>query len=222
MMVIVRLKNKISIPQLIYFLLFFSFLSSAIIVEDDEVWGSVEINKSLPHKIELELEQQFRSDDNFQKIYKRFTDISLSYPLFSFVDMSGKIRFILADHKKEKRYGISIKVDPFDKYYIPSYKIKIQQDYNHNDEPEDMVVRNKFTISFPKLNSFKPNIYYELYHTYEDEGFEYDKFRLSAGVDYIINSYYSVEFFYIYKGKIKKEKIDEVTNIMGLKFEYTF
>ena len=218
---IAGLKNKISISQFIYFLLFISILSSEI-VEDDETWGSIEINKSLPHKMELEVEQQFRSDDDFQNIYKMFTDMSLSYPLFSFVDISGKIRFIIADDKKEKRYGISIKVDPFDKFYIPSYKIKIQQDYNHNDEPEDMVVRNKFTFSLPKLNSFKPNIYYESYHTNEDEGFEYDKFRLSAGVDYIINSYYSVEFFYIYKGKIKKEKIDEVTNIMGLKFEYTF
>ena len=221
-MVIAGSKNKISTPQFIYFSLFFSLLSSEIITEEDEAWGSIEINKLLPHKIELELEQQFRSDDNFQNIYKMFTDVSVSYPLHSFVDISGKFRFILVDDEKEKRYGISIKVNPFDKFYIPSYKIKIQQDYNPDNEPEEMVVRNKFTISFPKLNSFKPNIYYESYHTYEDEGFEYDKFRLSAGVDYIINSYYSVEFFYIYKGKIKEEKIDEVTNIMGLKFEYTF
>jgi len=221
-MVIAGYKNKISTPQFIYFSLFFSLLSSEIIAEEDEVWGSMEINKSLPYKIELELEQQFRSNDNFQNIYKTFTDVSLSYPLYSFVDIAGKFRFILVDDEEEKRYGISIKVNPFNKFYMPSYKIKIQQDYNPDNEPEEMVVRNKFTFTFPKLNSFKPNIYYESYHTNEDEKFEYDKFRLSAGVDYIINSYYSVEFFYIYKGKIKEEKIDEVTNIMGLKFEYTF
>jgi len=220
-MVIIGLKNKISISLFIYFLLFISFLLSEI-VEDDETWGSIEINKSLPHNIELELEQQFRSDDNFQNIYKMITDMSLSYPLFSFVDISGKFRFIFMDDKKEKRYGISIKVDPFNKFYIPSYKIKFQQDYNHVDEPENMVVRNKFTFSFPKMNSFKPYIYYESYHTDEDEIFEYDKFRLSTGVDYTINSFYSVEFFYIYKGNIKEKRIDEVTNIMGLKFEYTF
>ena len=220
-MVIVGSKNIIFIPQLIYFLLFFSFLSSKIVVEDDEVWGSIEINKSLPHKIALELEQQFRSDDNFQNIYKMFTDVSVSYPLHSFVDISGKFRLILADDEKEKRYGINIKVVPFDKFYIPNYKIKIQQDYDHDDEPENMVIRNKFTFSFPKRNSFKPNIYYESYHTDEDEGFKYDKYRLSVGVDYTINSEYSFELFYIYKYEFKK-KNDEVTNIMGLKFEYTF
>jgi len=219
-MVTVGLKNKFSIPQFIFFLFFFSFLSSAIAM-DDEIWGSIEINKSLPQKIELELEQQFRSDDNFQYIYKMFTDLSISYPLHSFVDIAGKFRFILADDKKEKRYGISIKVDPFDKFYIPNYKIKIQQDYNHDDEFEDMVVRNKFTFAFRKVNSFKPHIYYESYHTDEDEGFKYDKYRFSAGVDYTVNLYYSVEFFYIYKGVIKKNKID-VTNIIGLKCEYTF
>jgi len=220
-MVIVGFKNKISTPQFIYFSLFFSLLSSEVIIEEDEAWGSIEINKSLPHKIELELEQQFRSDDNFQNIYKMFTDVSLSYPLHSFVDISGKFRFILADDDKEKRYGISIKVDPFDKFYIPSYKIKIQQDYNHDDEPENMVIRNKFTFSFPKLNSLKPHIYYESYHIDEDEEFVYDKYRLSGGVDYTINSEYSFELFYIYKYEFKK-KNDEVTNIMGLKFEYTF
>jgi len=220
-MVIVGFKNKISTPQFIYFSLFFSLLSSEVIIEEDEAWGSIEINKSLPHKIELELEQQFRSDDNFQNIYKMFTDVSLSYPLHSFVDISGKFRFIFADDEKEKRYGISIKVDPFDKFYIPNYKIKIQQDYDHNDEPEDMVVRNKFTFSFPKLNSLKPNIYYESYHIDEDEEFVYDKYRLSGGVDYTINSEYSFELFYIYKYEFKK-KNDEVTNIMGLKFEYTY
>ena len=109
-MVIVGLNDKIPILQFIYFLLFLSFLSSKI-VEDDESWGSIEINKSLPHKIDLELEQQFRSDDNFQNIYKMFTDVSLSYPLHLFVDISGKFRFILADDEKEKRYGISIKVN---------------------------------------------------------------------------------------------------------------
>jgi hypothetical protein len=220
-MVIVRLKNKIFIPQFICFLIFFSLLSSEIIVEEDETWGSIEINKSLPYKIELELEQQFRSDDNSQNIYKMFTDVSLSYPLHLFVDISGKFRFILTDDEREKRYGFSIKVDPFDKFYIPSYKLKIQQDYNHDDEPENMVIRNKFTFSLPKLNSFKPSIYYESYHTDGDEGYEYDKYRLSTGIDYTINSDYSVELFYIYKAEIKNKKI-EVTNIMGLKFEYTF
>ena len=220
-MVIVGLKNKIYIPQFIFFALFFSLLFSEIVVEEDEVWGSVEINKLLPHKIELELEQQFRSDDNFQNIYKMFTDVSLSYPLHLFVDIAGKFRLILADDEKEKRYGINIKVDPFDKFYIPSYKIKIQQDYNNNDEPENVVVRNKFTFTFPKWSSFKPNIYYESYHTDEDDGYEYDKFKLSIGVDYTINSEYSFELFYIYKYEFKK-KNDEVTNIMGLKFEYTF
>ena len=220
-MVIVGFKNKISTPQFIYFSLFFSLLSSEVIIEEDEAWGSIEINKSLPHKIELELEQQFRSDDNFQNIYKMFTDVSLSYPLHSFVDISGKVRFILADDDKEKRYGISIKVDPFDKFYIPSYKIKIQQDYNHDDEPENMVIRNKFTFNFPRVNSYKPHIYYESYHADEDKGFEYDKYRLSTGIDCILNSDYSVDLFYIYKGAIKNKKI-EVTNIIGLKFEYTY
>jgi hypothetical protein len=219
-MVIVGVNNKIPIAQFIYLLLLSSIFSSET-VEDDEGWGSIEINKSLPHNIDLEVEQQFRSDNNFQNIYKMFTDVSVSYPFHSFVDISGKFRFIIADDKKEKRYGISIKADPFDKFFIPSYKIKIQQDYKYDDEPENMVVRHKFTFNCPKLNSFKPNIYYESYYTDEDGGFEYDKYRLSAGVDYTITSDYSVELFYIYKCEIKKND-NEVTNIMGLKFEYTF
>ena len=92
-----------------------------------------------------------------------FTDVSVSYPLHSFVNISGKFRLIFADDEKEKRYGISIKVDPFDNFYIPSYKIKIQQDYKNDDEAENMVVRNKFTFTYLKSGPFKPNIYYESY-----------------------------------------------------------
>ena len=115
-MVIARLKNKISIPQLIYFLLFFSFLSSKIIIEDDEVWGSVEINKSLPHKIELELEQQFRSDENFQNIYNMFTDVSLEYathanatllPRRALVTIDNNHSVFVVDNGKVKKVDIS-------------------------------------------------------------------------------------------------------------------
>ena len=49
----------------------------------------------------------------------------------------------------------------------------------------------------------------------------FDKYRLSVGIEYEIGKNQSIELFYIYKGEIKKSDI-EVTNITGLKYEYSF
>ena len=137
------------------------------------------------------------------------------------MDVSGKFRYTIEDDGNKKRFGCAIKIDPFNKIYIPAYKIKFQQDYNIDNSPTNKTIRNKFSFNFPKIKSIKSNLYYESYHLINNTSLEYDKFRYSFGLDFPVLSRVSAEVFYIYKGSIKKDNID-VNRIWGRKFEYSF
>lgn len=169
----------------------------------------------------MEIEQQFRYDQTLESLYKSFTDISISYPIINSVEISGKFRYIVEGSDNEKRIGCSIKIDSFDKNYIPTYKIKYQQDYDIDNSPINKTIRNKFSFNLPKYKTIKSNFYYESYHLIEDSSLEYDKFRYSFAIDFPISTSVSAEVFYIYKGSIKKNHID-ITNIWGSKVEYSF
>ena len=101
-----------------------------------------------------------------------FTDVSLSYPLHSLIDISGKFRFILADDKREKRYGISIKVDPFDKFYIPYFLCFGQHEINEYKK-NNIKVKNFFkvgslrTSNFLHLAQLKSDFYNVIYYYLE-------------------------------------------------------
>lgn len=189
-------------------------------VVDDELWASVEIQKEFS-LIKIEIEQQLRYNEHYSQFHKTFTDFSLSYINLPIVEFSGKFRYIIYDDKEKSRIGVSCTIDPNITFFIPNFKFKVQRDYEKDKDPDDLVIRNKFTFEYPLTEKCIPYTSWEVFHKVEEDSLNYDKYRISIGFEYELSESQSIELFYKYKQELKKSE-DEITNIIGLKYEYTF
>ena len=205
-------------------LFFFLFLLSISVVHsksiDDELWTGMELKKKITSKIKLELGQQIRLKDHWSLVHKTLTDLSLSYKILPFVEFSGGYRYNVYEDKEKSRINFDIKID-FNIKYSPSLRFSLEQASEINEEPEDIVVRNKLSFEYPLSKQITPYISYEIFHTIEDESFSYNQFRLGVGIKYEFNKDQSIKLFYIYEENLEKNEIEN-TNIWGLKYGYSF
>ena len=198
-----------------------SLLFPAVEFEENQFWGSIEINKDVIESLNFEVTQQIRYKGDRLVADKNLTDLSLSYDINSKLKFSSDYRYAKKDEKIVNRFGLNLRFDPDINYLIPSYKIKFQNEYNAKNELQEFVIRNKITFKFPIYAKMKSNLYYESYYIDENSRFNYKKYRLSAALEYDFNSKQTLELFYIYKEEMKKKHI-EISGITGLKFEYSF
>lgn len=206
----------------IYILLFSLFLSSIIHSEfvDNQQWTSIEISKNISQNIEVDLSQEIRYKNNYDDFNKTFTDLSLSYKLFSSIKFIGQYRYIIYTDKEKKRISFSTKFYNQLFNFNLTYKLKTQRDYEKDESPEDNF-RNKLTIKYQLKLFITPFISYELFQVIEDERFTKDKYRASTGVEIDIYSNQSIEFFYTFNGEYKDSEI-EGSHIGGLIYQYSF
>lgn len=211
-----NLSNSINI------LLFSLFLSSIIHSEiiENQQWTSLEISKNISQNIEVNLSQEIRYKNNYDDFNKTFTDLSLSYKLFSSIKFIGQYRYIIYTDKEKKRISFSTKFYNQLFNFNLSYKLKTQREYEKDESPEDNF-RNKLTIKYPLKSFITPFISYELFQIIEDERFTKDKYRTSTGVEIDIYSNQSIEFFYTFNGEFKDTEI-EGSHIWGLSYQYSF
>ncbi len=202
----------------VFYFLTFLFCNS---VEDEEFWYSAEINKKITEKFKVEFERQIRLNDDYSTKYKSLSETSISYQVFPVIELSAKYRYVVKTSKTEERISFGSKFSLSDNWYIPTYKIKLQQDFNEDNLPKDFVLRFKMNFDFPPLFNLNPSIYFESYHTKESNNYNFDKFRISPSVDFCITSQSSLKLFFIYKGEIK-DSITEATKIFGTKYEFSF
>ena len=100
-------------------------------------------------------------------------------------------------------------------------RFSLEQASEINEEPEDIVVRNKLSFEFPCSKQSRPYVFYEIFHIIEDESFSYNQFRFGLGIKYEFIKNQSIKFFYTYEKNFEKEVIEN-TNIWGLKYGYSF
>jgi len=197
----------------------FSLIQSKTI--DDELWTAIELKKKITSKLECEIGQQVRMREYFSEFHKTFTDLSLSYTIFSSIKVFGEYRFIVEKDEKKTRLSLGGKIDFKILNFIPSHRMKLQQDTEKGKEPDELELRNKFKIKYPLTNRFTPFASYELFNVQEDESFIADKYRVGIGLEYDLSETHSIGLFYIFEEELNTSEI-ESTNIFGLKYEIDF
>ena len=88
-------------------------------------------------------------------------------------------------------------------------------------EPEDLVVRNKLSFSYPVSKRSTPYLSYEIFHNIENGSFSYNQFRFGLGIKYEFIKNQSIKLFYTCEKNFKKIEIVN-TKIWGLKYGYSF
>jgi len=205
------------------FPLFIIILSLSLIYSksnDNELWTGIELKKKITSKLKLELGQQIRMKDNWSQFHKTLTDLSLSYKIVPNIEFSGGYRYLVYNDKEKHRFNFDSKIDLNTKY-SPSLRFRLEQKTELDEEPDDIVARNKVSFEYPLSKQSTPYISYEIFHILVNESFLYNQFRLGFGVKYEFIKKQSIKLFYTYEKNL--EKINDIdTHIWGLKYGYTF
>lgn len=187
---------------------------------DSQLWYSFEIGKSI-NNFDIELTKEYRFKDDYELFHKSLTEISFSYKTFQHFKFSTFYRYISYNDKFKSRAGISNKMNFNLKEIEFSFKSKLQKDFLNNIFPEEFVFRNKLSIEYAYLPFFTPYISYESFHQFIKKNWDFEKYRSSFGIEYRISKITSLKLFYTYNGEFDKNSF-EITNIIGLNYEFSF
>ena len=108
--------------------------------------------------------QQIRMKDHWSQFHKTFTNISLTYKRFSIVEFSGGYRYIIYEDKEKYRLNFDSKIEINTKY-LPSFRIRIEQESDLNKELEKLPMDNNYKLYISSL--LKDCGYRDLNSTYK-------------------------------------------------------
>lgn len=94
----------------------------------------------------------------------------------------------------------------------------MQKDYINNETPEELVLRNKFSIEYDFLPFLDPYISHEFFHNFTDKKLNFEKYRTSLGIEYDTSNLFSIKLYYTYNGEFDEDEF-EIKNIIGMKYE---
>ncbi len=200
--------------------------------KDLESWNSINLEYKLNKKWSFDLEAQLRLKENASEVSEYFGEFNTTYSISKNFKLGTGFRYIrendnvgnVQGYENHFRYHL----DALYKHKINDFSIKYRLRYQNKnelgvDDYENQHFRFKTAIKYNFKNwKLDPEISGELYNHFEkDEKNGFDKYRLTLGTDYKIKNMGSIGLFY----RIEKElnvSIPETTNIIGLKYSYTF
>ncbi|MAJ44412.1 MAG: hypothetical protein CMF96_06685 [Candidatus Marinimicrobia bacterium] len=187
---------------------------------DDQLWYGIQIDKSLKN-LGIEISKENRLKDDYNNIHKSLTELSISYKIHNYLKPSAQVRNIQYNDKFKSRIGLSNKAVFSQKKIKYGIKTKLQKDFLNNKTPENLVIRNKFSIEYKFLDFFEPYLSYELFHELINNNLNFEKYRVSIGTKYDISTISSLKLFYCYSGNFDKDDF-EIINIIGTNYEISF
>jgi len=182
------------------------------------------------------LEQQLRLDENISEISEYFTQLETKYSITKKFDIGLGLRYIRENDNEGNIQGyenhLRLHIDAIYKHKIDAFKLKYRLRYQNKNElgvgqSEDGYAKQNFrlktSIEYDFKNwKFDPKFAAEIFNRFENgEDNKFSKYRLTLGTDYKIKKFGKIGVYYRIEKDINVD-IPETTNIIGLKYSYTF
>lgn len=227
--------NKVS-ALLIICLLVTVFSFSQEDTEDLESWTSINLKYKLNKKWTFNLEGQLRLKEDISEVDEYFSEFGASYTLFKGFKLGTGLRYIrendnvgnIQGYENHFRYNI----DASYKHKINELSIKYRLRYQNKNElglstsEGDYAKQNlRFKTSFEyNFSNWKldPEISAEIFNRFGNEvDNEFSKYRLTLGTEYKLKKMGTIGVFFRLEKELNEE-LPKTTNIIGLKYIYTF
>ncbi|NOZ47441.1 MAG: DUF2490 domain-containing protein [Chlorobi bacterium] len=205
-----------------------------VIVTDFEIWNNFSVTKILGEKFELNLEEEFRFNENASKLDKLFTELNTEYEIINNLKIGAEFRFYRntktkGGYKYQKRLrgmlSYSYKIYRFNLSYRLSFQDKDENIWlNDKPGPESVYnLRNKVSLKYDVPNSkLKSKLSGELFRAYEkDKNPLFNKYRITAGATYPIFKSIKIKLFYRLEKKININPLN-ISHIIGINLNYRF
>lgn len=195
---------------------------------DFATWTKLRISTKIVSNLEFELTQEFRLENNSSQFDEIFTNLSLAYSPFKFLELAGSYRYL--QHRRKSGEWIVLHRFHFDlnlkaeiKRFEPEYRLRYVSypKFANENKTGIFVIRHKVELYYD-IRNFKLNPYIssELFHAFEDDGNnEIVQVRYTVGAKYRLNKYHRVGAFFRYEQEYNIKNPD-TTYILGLSYRW--
>ena len=203
---------------------------------DLESWNSVNLKYKLNKKWTFDAEVQLRLKDEISEISEYLGELNAQYSVSKAFKLGAGFRYTRENDNVGKVQGYEnhfrFHVDATYKHKINDFSIKYRLRYQNKNELglstsegdfANQHIRFKTSFDYNFKNwKLDPIFSAEIFNHFE-EGEEngFDKYRLTLGTEYKFKNVGTLGLFYRIEKELN-ETIPETTNIIGLKYSYTF
>lgn len=199
-------------------------------VNDAGLWMSVNLEKKVSGNIRLALSEEVRLFENFSEVGSYFTEISGEYKLSKSFDGGVGYRFTnrkrLDDSfSKRHRYFLELSYKKKLNKLNTSFRLKYQSQYkdiysSESGSVPDNYLRTKVGLKYDTDKKYVPFLNGEMYfNTNSPEGWLFDNYRITAGIEYELTKRSQVELKYIFNREVQV-KDPWTLYVIGVSFNY--
>lgn len=217
--------NK-TFSALLIFLLIGSSLRAQ--VNDAGLWTSFQVEKKVSQALSVQLNQEFRLNENFCEMGDIFSDLGAEYKFNKNFRVSLNYRFsnkrnINDFYSKRHRFYSDLTWRKKEQKLIFVGRLRLQHQYKDIFSREEGLnaenyIRAKLQIKLDINKALTPYLYAETFSPIETSTYYLDKIRFSLGFDYELNNRNALDFFYLYqKELIVKNPVSDFVFGVGYK-----
>ena len=195
---------------------------------DFSTWTRTGIQADLGSKIELEGTEGLRLNNNSSQLDEIYTELSLGYSPWKFLELGGNYRFIhnrKADGSSENlnRFDIDLKLKSEIKRFGFEYRFRWENypTFANENPDHEFFLRHKLGGKYDiRKCKITPYFSAELFHKFRDsKPDELRKLRYSAGASYKLNKYHRFMLLLRYQNEINVNEPDK-NFILNLRYKY--
>lgn len=189
--------------------------------KDTELWTGGTLKIEFTKKLRLEVEQQYRFDDNVSTLDNTFTEMGLRYEFTDWFDAKGQYRFTVNDEaRNENRLSLDLSfawnID--DNPLEFGYRFRATDTRTSYTDEKSTYLRNRFSVDYNLSKLADPYFEYESFYKLNDK-MEFRTNRYTLGLEWKINDEAEVETFYRVEDEFNTSQ-RELVHIIGLSISY--
>ncbi|MCB8998817.1 MAG: DUF2490 domain-containing protein [Bacteroidales bacterium] len=200
--------------------------------KDVQLWAGPSLKYNILKKLRLDFEQQVRFNQNISNYEFTYSEFSLKYEVFKYLDVKTSFRqsfmpagtlngTALSDNDRSR---FSLDASTSDKVFKTGikvgYRIRYQNSWENNSNVSSNYIRNKLELEYNLSKLVDPYFNYEsFYRLNKLNQFRQDRYTL--GLTWRVNKKIDIDSFYRFQ-KEKNVKHPETDYIIGIGVSYEF
>ena len=212
--------------KLLFTLLITGLCASANAQEKDlRLWAGPAFKYNLNKTFRLELEQQFRFNENISQFDYTFTEFAVRYKVFKYLDVKalyrhsfvpeGQTGSLLDDYDKSRvAVNASTDIEIFDTDLKVGYRIMFQHSWENTTLVVSNYIRNRFELDYNLSKLVDPYASYESYYRLDGKN-EFRENRYTIGLTWKVTDKLDIDSYYRHQNEINV-KNPETDFIFGL------
>jgi len=185
------------------------------------LWSNLAVEKEISKKMDIQLEEELRFNNNVTRLNSLLTEASLSYKINKYYSLGASYRFTYyTENRFGNRFTLSNQVKYTLKDFTLNYRLNLQTDFSTVD-PVEYKIRNKFGVDYKFNKHWGIGLAGELFYSFYYNRSMFDRYRLAFGVDHKINKHHKISGSLMFQREFNVAN-PEADVVLGIGYKYSW